>query len=174
MRDCGGCTQCCKTMGIVELKKPINTWCEHCAIGGGCKIYENRPETCRGFVCAWLTDMNMPEDQRPDKTKVVLWAPVEFGGKVIVANVDPRRPRAAREGELGRQLQNAIDNRDMIVVEKIGNDTTYRVRTKSSLEGFLAKLDKLELENARAPLVQINGAEGVPAHAAEAAQSHSE
>src|SRR5882724_2041221 len=51
---CGTCTMCCKLLFVNELKKPKNTWCEHCAIGTGCKVYQDRPASCAGFKCLWL------------------------------------------------------------------------------------------------------------------------
>jgi hypothetical protein len=55
-RSCGGCTMCCKVLGITELQKPVGKWCKHCEIGYGCRIYETRPAECRTFHCAWLVD----------------------------------------------------------------------------------------------------------------------
>ena len=104
MRQCGECSQCCKTMAVMALNKPANKWCHHCQIGQGCKIYQQRPEECRAFTCLWLQDESVPEELRPDKTKVVMW---EFSEeeKKIVANVDPERPTAYKEGETGRFLR---------------------------------------------------------------------
>lgn len=31
-------------------------WCQHCDIGKGCKIYEQRPVECRDFTCGWLNN----------------------------------------------------------------------------------------------------------------------
>lgn len=77
-RVCGGCTACCKLMEVTELQKPMGRWCQHCAIGEGCKIYEERPESCRGFRCAWLDNVGgfFKETDRPDKLKV-MFSPVE-------------------------------------------------------------------------------------------------
>jgi hypothetical protein len=69
-RTCGGCTLCCKTHGIIEIKKPAGEWCSHCEINKGCKIYKGRPRSCKVFQCAWLMGFGMPE-ARPDKTQIV-------------------------------------------------------------------------------------------------------
>ena len=45
---------CCKVYRIPVLNKQEGKWCAHCAIGSGCRIYEDRPEQCRSFVCLWL------------------------------------------------------------------------------------------------------------------------
>ena len=69
-RTCGGCTACCKTHGVAELKKQGGTICPHCNIGSGCRIYEERPESCQVFRCSWLQGLGLDE-YRPDKTGVV-------------------------------------------------------------------------------------------------------
>lgn len=74
---CGTCTACCRVFSIAELKKPASRWCEHCDIGVGCKIYNDRPPTCIDFRCLWLHShlandgFEFPEELRPDKCKVV-------------------------------------------------------------------------------------------------------
>ena len=70
VRSCGGCTACCKTHGVAELKKPGGTICPHCDVGSSCKIYAERPESCRVFRCSWLLGLGL-EEYRPDKTGVV-------------------------------------------------------------------------------------------------------
>jgi hypothetical protein len=69
-RVCGGCTACCRTHRIPELEKPEGDWCIYCKIGRGCRIYDERPKTCRDFRCAWLTGLEN-EEERPDKTGIV-------------------------------------------------------------------------------------------------------
>lgn len=69
-RKCGECTLCCKTHAILELRKPSGVWCSNCEINKGCRIYNERPESCRDFTCEWLIGYGLPE-QRPDKTGIV-------------------------------------------------------------------------------------------------------
>lgn len=69
-RTCGECTFCCKTHGVFEFQKLPGTWCVHCEINKGCKIYSKRPKSCRLFECAWLMGFGLPE-HRPDKTNIV-------------------------------------------------------------------------------------------------------
>jgi len=74
---CGSCTACCRVFAIPELEKPAGKWCQHCAIGNGCKVYDARPEVCVQFECLWLQSQKrepaeqMPAALRPDKCKVV-------------------------------------------------------------------------------------------------------
>ena len=68
-RACGECRACCTTCAVNELDKPLNTPCVHLA-AHGCGIYENRPQSCRDYDCAWLHGHFAVED-RPDKTGIV-------------------------------------------------------------------------------------------------------
>jgi Fe-S-cluster containining protein len=70
-RSCGGCTACCRPFAIKAVEKPANVWCQHCKVGTGCKIYDTRPNACRGFACAWLFGAGELGD-RPDELGV-LW-----------------------------------------------------------------------------------------------------
>jgi hypothetical protein len=93
-KQCGNCTQCCKVMEIVELEKPNGIWCDHCKVGKGCSIYNDRPESCRSFSCQWLLDESMPHRLRPDQTKVVVY--IDHEGQRLVARCDTANPMAWR------------------------------------------------------------------------------
>ena len=93
-RECGSCSQCCKTMGIVELAKPAGAWCPHRGAAVGCSIYGSRPGSCRAFACQWLLSPDMPQKFRPDRTRVVVAA--EDEGPRLVAYCDPANPLAWR------------------------------------------------------------------------------
>ncbi len=75
-RTCGACNACCKPFSINEVNKHDTNWCSKCKIGEGCTIYENRPEACRSFTCAWLNGAG-GEDLRPDR----------FGVMIVVENI---------------------------------------------------------------------------------------
>lgn len=68
---CGNCTACCRVYAIPEVQKGEHEWCQHCAIGKGCRIYETRPPPCVDYQCFWLATGNMPVELRPDHLKVV-------------------------------------------------------------------------------------------------------
>ena len=72
-RNCGSCTACCKTHEIEspEFSKPPGKWCVHCDIGRGCRIYGQRPDDCKQFVCEWLKGAG-GDELRPDRAKLVL------------------------------------------------------------------------------------------------------
>lgn len=71
-RSCGDCTVCCVAPNIdkPEIQKQSGAACRHCA-GGGCAIYETRPEVCRAYYCAWRTVDIFADDWRPDKSGVL-------------------------------------------------------------------------------------------------------
>ena len=96
MKECGGCTQCCRTMAITELAKPAHEWCKHCSIGKGCNIYAERPASCRSFNCLWLqvAPEVLDASYRPDRLKVVFTTDRKG---TLIAHCDPgtnwRRPK---------------------------------------------------------------------------------
>lgn len=100
MYNCDGCTICCKFMGVEELEKPRNLWCQHCKIGEGCTIYETRPESCRVYECVWLKtqvlENPMPLALRPDKSRVVIGTANK--GEDLILYVGPDRPDAWNKG----------------------------------------------------------------------------
>ena len=59
--DCGDCNMCCKLPNINKtyfkdtiFKKDSFEWCKHCEIGVGCKVYKDRPKTCKDYQCTFL------------------------------------------------------------------------------------------------------------------------
>ena len=70
-RSCGGCTTCCKTLGVDALDKKEGEECRYCDTGKGCKIYASRPQICIDYACDWLNGAGT-EDERPDKTGIVV------------------------------------------------------------------------------------------------------
>lgn len=103
---CQGCTMCCKLLGVKELAKPVNKWCDHCSIGTGCKVYDDRPPTCIEYKCVWLQSKedghDLPDNLRPDRSKVVVSATMD--DHIFLAHVDPARPNAWREGDMAHFL----------------------------------------------------------------------
>jgi hypothetical protein len=69
-RSCIGCTLCCTVMGIDDLPKvkwPYDR-CPH--QGQGCKIYADRPTSCREWSCAWVLG-HLPYALKPSKTGLI-------------------------------------------------------------------------------------------------------
>lgn len=97
-RSCDGCTLCCKVMNVPPLNKPKSVWCPHCAIGKGCKIYDTRPQECRGFYCGYRQIVHLGEHWFPaDSKMIVLWEQMPGGGERMGIHVDPGSPAAWRK-----------------------------------------------------------------------------
>lgn len=96
MGTCGGCTVCCKFMGVDEIDKQRYVWCAHCEIGVGCQIYETRPDSCRQYECVWLKTQGLDNPMalalRPDKSRVVVGTAND--GEDLVLYVSPDQPDA--------------------------------------------------------------------------------
>ncbi len=116
---CEGCTACCKTMGVHELEKPVNTWCRHCRIGAGCEIYETRPQSCRTFECVWLQTQKgakpLASELRPDASRVVM--STTDGGETVVLNVAPDRQDAWQQGAMGRLVSEMLADGVPVIVK---------------------------------------------------------
>lgn len=123
-RSCGTCTLCCKLMAVSGFAsvedKPQGEWCRFCdKKGGGCAIYDARPQACRDFVCGWLGGIGT-EPMKPSRSKVVLAArpPMPDGRRVLLAHVDPNNPEAFRQGAMGQFIQHAVSKGVVVVVIK--------------------------------------------------------
>lgn len=71
-RECGECRVCCEVLHIdtEEIQKASRVLCHH--YKGGCTIYENRPQVCRGYFCGWRMLENLDDDWRPDKSGILV------------------------------------------------------------------------------------------------------
>ncbi len=92
VRQCGSCSSCCTLLEVTEVGKPVNQWCQHCDAGKGCKIYDQRPQMCRSFTCAWLQG-HLNDDWFPEKAGLV----VHFSQDAINVQVDPGSPDRWRQ-----------------------------------------------------------------------------
>lgn len=87
-RECGSCSLCCKLLVVPELGKAGGVWCGRFSKGRGCTAYEERPESCRVFSCAWLRG-GVGEHWRPDRSRMVIGFREDEGRKVMEISVDP-------------------------------------------------------------------------------------
>jgi hypothetical protein len=121
-RGCGACSLCCKLLRIDEFQKPEGQWCIHCAPGkGGCKIYNNRPNECREFYCAWLTVAELGPEWFPFRSKIVVY--FEGDGNRIALHVDPASPTVWLEEPYYSQIKEwaimaAEQNKQVIIYVK--------------------------------------------------------
>lgn len=123
-RSCGGCTLCCKVMGVTELNKPRGVWCIHCKRGSGCHIYADRPQGCRTFLCGWLTNPRFGPEWKPDRSKIVIT--VNRDGNGLEFQCDQGFPEAWRKEPYHSQIRKlaavAAKNNGMISVRS-GRDS---------------------------------------------------
>ena len=130
---CGTCTMCCRLLAIKELKKPGGKWCEHCNIGVGCKVYEQRPDSCRAFACIWLQSQDrqgnerMPLELRPDKSKVVM--AMSMDNENVAVYCDPGHHTAWQYGPIGNVL--AQFAKQIKVVVNNGKGHFYQIMSNS-------------------------------------------
>jgi hypothetical protein len=138
MRECGGCTICCKLVGVDEIGKPAGEWCGQCEIGKGCRIYLARPEPCRAFRCLWLQIDNMPDELRPDRSRVVLTTTTD--GENVVAIVDPRETHRLSTGMMGNYLH-GMGERGVGIIAIHGDGRTILSLTPK-LEAKLVQIEQ--------------------------------
>lgn len=100
-RECGACTACCTVLGVPELGKPRHLRCTHLG-AKGCRVYADRPGSCRTFACQWLrgvleADGGVDPELRPDACGVIFdYHPDSAFGELFTAW--ELRPGAARRG----------------------------------------------------------------------------
>ena len=124
-RSCGGCTLCCKVLGVPALEKPRGTWCPHCERGVGCRIHESRPGECRSFLCGWLVSDKFGPEWKPERSKIVIT--VTRDGNGFEFQCDPGFPQAWRKEPYYSQILHlAADAQahDGIVLVSIGTRRT--------------------------------------------------
>jgi hypothetical protein len=96
-RSCGECEECCRVIGVEELKKPFHTTCAH-QTGKGCAIYGNHPSECKTYTCVWRQGI-LSEEMRPDKIGILVDA--EGGDEWLVIQ---ECRRGALDTKAGREL----------------------------------------------------------------------
>lgn len=78
-RECGDCVACCSGYLIGNSYGNKFGTGKPCAflVKGDCSIYEDRPETCRTYQCAWTQGL-FNEDMKPTLSNVMI--SVEYDG----------------------------------------------------------------------------------------------
>lgn len=74
MRSCGECTECCVAIPVGELNKGTNEECPFRCVGG-CGVYQTdlQPPSCQLWHCAWLGEGIGSDDDRPDKSGIIVY-----------------------------------------------------------------------------------------------------
>jgi len=81
MRQCGGCTLCCRLVPVKSLGKPAGSRCKHQRYGKGCAVHARlasiSPE-CRAWNCRWLLNLDTADLARPDRSHFVIDVALDF------------------------------------------------------------------------------------------------
>lgn len=88
-RDCGDCHACCDGHLIGEVYGHSFGHGKKCFyfIQEKCTIYEQRPEMCRKYQCAWTQNL-LPEWMKPNKTGLLVSVEDEPSGKQYLKAVE--------------------------------------------------------------------------------------
>lgn len=79
---CGSCTVCCTAMEVKELRKPAGLRCLYLT-NEGCSIYENRPQSCREYECAFRM-YPLDKKLRPDRSGFqILFSKTKLGDTIL-------------------------------------------------------------------------------------------
>jgi len=73
-RECDGCSECCGPALMIndpQLISPCGQSCRHRG-DAGCEIYEDRPVTCRGYICNYLVEPGLTVEDRPDHVGAIV------------------------------------------------------------------------------------------------------
>jgi hypothetical protein len=112
--SCQSCSACCFHFSVDEIEKPFCQWCQYAkpSDGGGCTIYNNRPQACRDYRCAWLISQDrpgqeMPLSMRPDKSKCMFSVSPD-NPKWIYCHVFPNYADAWKKGEIWDKIQDLL------------------------------------------------------------------
>lgn len=125
---------CCKTLAIEDekLDKPKNQWCPHVDFKiKGCGIHEEKPASCRNFVCMWLVVPEMPDTLRPDRCGVVFF----------MTNPEKLLIQAHLELERGEALSSSRDVRKFVATA-LSRGFKIAV-TKGDQRGMLSAEDRV-------------------------------
>jgi len=118
-RKCGQCTACCTSLEIPSLDKSAGTSCKHLK-RAGCGFYEQRPEECRGFQCAWSEKL-LPSSARPDKSGLMAYRHTTKWGDTLTL-IELRKGAIQRGAKYVNKLQQLVDHRGwaMLIIDSSG------------------------------------------------------
>ena len=102
-RSCDGCTLCCKLLNVRTLNKPRLVWCQDCAIGVGCRVYETRPRECIEFYCLYRISPELEEVWKPSVSKMLL--NYAASAKQVNVHTDPDFPGMWQREPYYRQIK---------------------------------------------------------------------
>jgi len=117
--ECGECTLCCTLCKIPELNKESGTECAHCSTH--CDIYEDRPEACKEFSCAYHQVLKANIAMRPDNMGVVF---EKLDNDLMFGNVNPKHKDFKNmQGQINAFINEGIN----VVLAKGGINIVYHI-----------------------------------------------
>lgn len=118
IRQCDGCTLCCKVVAVNALAKPQGVWCQHCRAGVGCTIYDERPRECAEYECGYLVLPGLGAEWKPSVARLILSR--EVNENRLNVHVDAGRPDAWRREPYYAQIKKwaraAMPERGQVIV----------------------------------------------------------
>ena len=151
-RECGTCALCCKVYHVPAVDKPAGVWCRHCQPGVGCAIHASRPQHCRQFFCLWITESNVPEAWKPDRSRIVLTTFPANG--FLYAQVDPGSPQAWRKAPYYddlRRMAKRLNEQNRHVIVFVGDVATLIMPEEAVPLGKMSAQDNFRVEAAFGP-----------------------
>lgn len=121
-RSCGSCALCCKVYDVPAVPMTAGTWCRHCQPGRGCRIYDDRPQQCRDFLCLWITQDFLGPEWKPERSRFVLT--MDGASKLLYAQVDPGAPQAWRKEPYLSQFRRWAEAGNRPVIVFVGKSAT--------------------------------------------------
>ena len=108
---------CCKVLYIEEFEKAAGKLCASCVPGGGCAVYNARPQVCRDYECEWLMERSLPVMLKPERIGAIMM--VDPDTDQYQAVCDPAKPNAWRNPIVFKHLV-AMAKQGHVVVAKAG------------------------------------------------------
>jgi hypothetical protein len=147
---CQDCTACCIVLEVKDVNKAYGEPCKHLGktlFGTGCQIYAERPDACKRYVCLWLDSQrrdevaSMPENMRPDVSKVVLGWPWGTDRETLHVYPYPDYPDAWRQSPVREYLQMVLRRGAKLVV--VLPDKTFAIKGDMAFVGTDAEFAEL-------------------------------
>ena len=147
MNHCGECTACCRVFAIAEMpEKKAGDWCQHCAVGKGCKVYAERPPTCVQFECLWLLSQKRSDPRerlapelRPDRSKVVFSPSTD--PSIMAATLMPNAPAAHHRRDVQALIGTMVRNGMRVVVGTPAATTRMMFDQQGNHEVYMTEPD---------------------------------
>ena len=103
MKPCGDCNLCCTgyLLGEVEDIPFGNLNKCHRLIDKKCSIYEDRPDMCKKYYCAWAQGL-FPDWMKPNKSDIVISIEVDTLNRQYLKAISPKKllPNVRQELEI--------------------------------------------------------------------------